>query len=97
MIQLPLKTGELQDPVEVEGPGEGGILCTMSLNKGPWFSAAVVPQSFDRQFYIDYLFAPYSEKCDCHLYVLLSIPKSGGSDAFLKEFTMLVNNFEDYL
>ena len=51
IIHVPLKTGEWQDPWEERGPKKGGILGTIEMIDGEYTGAAMVPQTFDRQYY----------------------------------------------
>jgi hypothetical protein len=96
IVHEPLKTGDWQDPRETRGPKPGGILCDITLQKGQYQGAAVVPQTFDKRYFTVLLMAPYSAKQDVHLYVHLSYPGNVGTD-FLKEFADLVNGFEKYV
>jgi len=96
IVHEPLRTGEWQDPWQTRGPKPGGILCEMSLRKGRYMGAAVVPQTFDKRYFRLLVIAPYSVKHDAHLYVHLSYPGNVGPD-FLTEFTGLVNDFERHL
>lgn len=96
IVHEPLKTGEWQDPWETRGPKPGGILCDITLERGQYHGAAVVPQTFDKRYFKVLLMAPYSPKRDAHVYVHLSYPGNVGTD-FLKEFTELVNGFEQYV
>ena len=94
IIHVPLKTGEWQDPRAVRGPKKGGILGTIELRDGRYGGAAAVPQNFDRHYYEVMLMASYSKKYDCHLLTKLYVPRLKKNDAFIKEFTELINNFE---
>lgn len=96
VVHEPLKTGEWQDPFETRGPNPGGILCDITFQKGRYMGAAMVPQTFDKRYFKVALMAPYSEKHDAHLHVLLFYPEKTSSD-FLREFIELVNNFEKHL
>ena len=96
LVHEPLKTGDWQDPRETRGPKPGGILCDITLQKGEYRGAAVVPQTFDKRYFKVLLMASYSPKRDVHLYVHLSYPGNVGTD-FLKEFADLVNGFEKYV
>jgi hypothetical protein len=96
IVHEPLKTGEWQDPWEERGPKPGGILCDMSLQKGKYGGAAVVPQAFDKRYFTVWIAAPYSSKRDCHLWVHLSYPRNVSQD-FLKEFQALIGDFEKYV
>ena len=51
IVHEPLKTGEWQDPRETRGPKPGGILCDITLQKGQYQGAAVVPQTFDKRYF----------------------------------------------
>ena len=96
IVHEPLMTGEWQDPWETRGPKPGGILCDITLQKGPYQGQAVVPQTFDKRYFKSSLEAPYSLKHDAHLEVHLSYPRDV-SDDFLKQFTQLVNDFGKYV
>ena len=96
IVHEPLKTGEWQDPWETRGPKPGGILCDITLQKGPYRGQAFVPQTFDRRYFKSLLAATYSSKHDAHLEVHLSYPRNV-SDEFLKQFTELVNDFGKYV
>jgi len=96
LVHEPLKTGDWQDPRETRGPKPGGILCDITLRKGEYRGAAVVPQTFDKRYFKVLVMASYSPKRDVHLYVHLSYPGNVGTD-FLKEFADLVNGFEKYV
>jgi hypothetical protein len=88
--------GEWGNPYEERGPNKEGVLCDIQLLPHKYQGEAVAPQVFDKRYYKSYLMAPYSQKYNCHLYVWLHYPK-GVSENFLKEFTDLVNKFEDFL
>ena len=96
IVHEPLRTGEWQDPWATRGPKRGGILCEMSLRKGRYLGAAVVPQTFDKRYFRLMVMAPYSAEHDVHLYVHLSYPENVSVD-FLTEFTGLANDFEHHL
>ncbi len=96
IVHEPLMTGEWQNPWETRGPQPGGILCDVTLYKGPYQGQAVVPQTFDKRYFKSFMAAPYSSKHDAHLEVHLSYP-GNVSDDFLKQFTELVNDFGKYL
>jgi len=96
LVHEPLKTGDWQDPRETRGPKPGGILCDITLQKGEYRGAAVVPQTFDKRYFKVLVMASYSPKRDVHLYVHLSYPGNVSSD-FLKEFAELVSGFEKYV
>ncbi len=68
----------------------------MSLRKGRYMGAAIVPQTFDKRYLQLLVMAPYSLKHDAHLYVHLSYPANARPD-FLMEFTGLANDFEPHL
>jgi hypothetical protein len=96
IVHEALKTGEWQDPWEERGPKRGGILCDITLEKGPYQGAAMVPQEFDKRYFMVLVSAPYSSKRDVHLEVHLAYPRDVSGE-FLKQFTELVNDFEKYL
>jgi hypothetical protein len=94
MVHIPLKTGEWQEARELRGPRRGGILGSAELRPGRYVGAAVLPQTFDHCYFSEMVLAPYSEACDCHLYVHLSVPPTGRNDTFVKEFHDLVNRVQ---
>ena len=96
IVHEPYKTGEWQDPWEERGPKPGGIHCDITLEKGAWQGAAVVPQTFDKRYFAVLLLAPYSPKRDEHLTVHLAYPQDV-SPEFLKQFTELIDSFEKYV
>ena len=96
LVHEPLKTGDWQDPRETRGPKPGGIVCDITLQKGEYRGAAVVPQTFDKRYFKVLVMASYSPKRDVHIYVHLSYPGNVSTD-FLKEFADLVNGFETYV
>ena len=92
LVHEQLKTGEWQDAFEVRGPKPGGILCDITLQKGPYPGAAVVPQAFDKRYFTLLVMAPESPERDAHLYVRLLYPPNVSAD-FLRDFTKLVDGF----
>lgn len=97
MVHLPLKTGEWQEASPMDGPKRrGGILGTIELAEGRWGGAAVVPQSFDRAYFTEYLTAPYSQRCECHLVAHLYYPDTVNR-AFVDAWTALINDFDAHL
>jgi hypothetical protein len=96
LLHNPWKNGEWQDPHEERGPTQRGIYCDIEIRRGKYWGAAMVPQTFDKRYFMLALFAPYSERLDAHMYVHLKYP-SRASDDFLNELTSLINNFEKYV
>ena len=96
IVHEALMTGQWQDPWAERGPKPGGILCDITLEKGPYNEQAGVPQTFDKRYFKVLLMAPDSTKRDVHLHVKLSYPGNVKAD-FLKSFGKLVNDFENYL
>ena len=96
IVHEPRKTGEWQDPWEARGPKPGGILCEIKLRDGKYEGAAGVPQMFDKRYFKLLLMAPYSPKHNTHLYIHLSYPGNVSGD-FLKQFTELVNSYDNYM
>ena len=93
MIHTALKTGEWQAANEVEGPKRhGGVLGELEVRPGRWAGAAVVPQTFDQQYFTTYVMAPYAEGCDCHLVADLHYPDTVDGD-FIERWTRLINEF----
>jgi hypothetical protein len=90
------KTGEWQDPWEERGPKPGGVHCDLTLQQGRYQGAAMVPQTFDKRYFTVLLLAPYSSKRDAHLMVHLAYPRDVNPE-FLKQFTELINRFEQYV
>ena len=90
-----LKGGEWQDR-EVRGPKMGGILCDIEMRKGKYEGAAELPQTSDKRYFRVLGMAPYSAKHNAYLYIHLSYP-GNVKDDFLKQFTELVNGWENYL
>lgn len=86
------KTGAWQDPRETRGPMRGGILCDITIQKGPYEGALAVPQTLDKHYFKVLVMAPVLEKHDAHVLVHLAYP-ADTSEEFLKEFTKLVNDF----
>jgi len=93
VVHEPLKTGEWQDPRKQRGPKKSGILGRIELRQGKYLGAAVAPHSFDKRYFSVLFLAPYSSKCDCHLYTHLSYPQDVDK-RFLSEFRSLVDEFE---
>ena len=96
LVHEPLMTGEWQDPRERRGPKLGGILCDITLQKGPYQGQAVVPQTFDLRYFTILLLSPYSPKQDAHLTVHLSYPRNV-TEEFLKQFAELATDFSKYV
>lgn len=96
VIHEALKTGEWQDPFEVRGPKLNGIHCDVSIRPGRWGGAAVVPQTFNKRYFTSYLAAPYSEKLDAHLYVLIRFPRNV-PDGFWPDLGRILDNFDRHV
>lgn len=95
-IHEALLTGEWQDAREETGPQKGGIYGDIELQRGPYQGMAVVPQSFDKRYFILSLTAPYSRKLDHHLVVRLKSPRDVPRE-FLREFERLVGEFDRHV
>jgi hypothetical protein len=93
MIHEATKTGEWQDAAEQVGPQKGGICGDAVVEPGRFEGAALVPQAFDKRYFIEWMAAPYSEKLNRHLLVHLKVPKDAPQE-FVKEFAELVATFE---
>lgn len=92
LVHESLKTGEWQEAFEMRGPNRGGILCDITLRKGPYQGAADVPQTFDKHYFTLLLMAPDSPEHDAHLHVRLGYPANVSAD-FLGHFTKLVDDY----
>ncbi len=85
------------------GPKKGGIECGLSINKGrysgqlamwsPGQTGTLGPLIHDEEFYKTLFMAPYSEKLDAWLWVVLSYP-SDVNEQFLREFVATITSFE---
>jgi hypothetical protein len=93
MLHEPLKTGEWQDAHEEVGPQKGGVWGWMELRDGKYNGQAILPQAFDKRYFVLNVIAPYSKKLDRHLYVHLKHPRDADR-AFLRDFDTLVNTFD---
>jgi hypothetical protein len=93
LVHEALKTGEWQDPIEELGPQKGGIVGDIELREGPNISQAVVPQSFDKRYFVVLLLAPSSEQLNVHLHVLIKYPP-GLTGNFLQDIKDLLYHFE---
>jgi hypothetical protein len=93
------KDGSWQKPQKVIGPYVGGIWCDVTLEKGRYKGDVADAEEGSTEagpdFY-SYLVAPYSKKQDQHLTVKLRYP-GGTPPEFLKEFTELAKDFEQYV
>jgi hypothetical protein len=96
MIHEPLLTGEWQDAREEPGPQKGGIYGDIELRPGEYGGMAVVPQSFDKRYFILSVMAPYSKRLDHHLFVHLKYPRDA-SEEFLHAFRRLVEGFDKHV
>ncbi len=105
MVHEPLMTGDWQDARAVRGPNRGGVVCDISLHLGKYentqWDRTAAPAghrywAFDKRYYQELLFIPYSSVRDCHLYVLLRIP-ADASPKFIERFDDLISNFEGLL
>ena len=96
MIHEPKLTGEWQDAFEEPGPQKGGIWGDLELRTGLYAGQAMVPQSFDKRYFILLVMAPYEKKLDRHLYVHLKFPRDA-SAKFLEEFRQVVNDFGKFV
>jgi hypothetical protein len=93
MIHEARKDGEWQDATEEVGPQKGGICGDAVVESGRFEGAAIVPQTFDKRYFIVWMAAPYSEKLNRHLLVHLKIP-ADAPKAFVNDFAGLVATFE---
>lgn len=76
------KIGEWRDPVEERGPDKGGLLGDIELREGKYNGQAGVPQTFDKHYFQVTVLAPYSERCNCYLYVHLLCPQDVDPEFF---------------
>ncbi|MBX3073786.1 hypothetical protein KF913_07660 [Candidatus Obscuribacterales bacterium] len=80
-----------------QGPDWGGVVIDMQLQKGPYAGVHQVPKKFNEySFYSVELYAPYSQKYDCHLLTRICYPFDVPQE-FLKRFKKVVEDFEQYL
>lgn len=80
-----------------QGPDWGGVVIDMELQKGPYAGVHQVPKKFNEySFYSVELYAPYSQKFDCHLLTRICYPFDVPQE-FLKRFKKVVEDFEQYL
>lgn len=80
-----------------QGPDWGGVVIDMQLQKGPYAGVHQVPKKFNEySYYSVELYAPYSQKYDCHLLTRLCYPFDVPQE-FLKRFKKVVEDFEQYL
>ena len=54
-----------------------------------------VPQTSDKRYYTQFVTAPYSERVDGYLFILLGYPR--GAAEFRKDFDALVKEFDKHL
>jgi hypothetical protein len=93
MIHEARKDGEWQDATEHVGPQKGGICGDAVVAEGRFEGAAVVPQGFDRRYFVDWMAAPYAEKLKRHLLVHLKYPGNVPKE-FVDDFVALIATFE---
>src|SRR5262245_52345432 len=74
MIHEPVLSGEWQDAFEEVGPQKGGICGSLELRDGQYGGQALLPQSFDKRYFINSARAPYSKRLDRYLLVSLKYP-----------------------
>lgn len=80
-----------------QGPDWGGVVIDMQLQKGPYAGVHQVPKKFNEySYYSVELYAPYSQKYDCHLLTRICYPFDVPQE-FLKRFKKVVEDFEQYL
>jgi hypothetical protein len=98
MVRESDMTGKLQEPREEVVPKEDGVCCDAVLQSGKYGGQAIVPQKIKKSSpdYSVLLLAPYSEGLDQHFSVVLKHGERVSSE-FTKEFTELVNRFEQHL
>jgi hypothetical protein len=101
-IHFGTKNGEWQDASKVIGPNKGGVFGEIEVEDGPPMPRAAVvfkeeeAVGSDWFYFTNYYFSPYSQKYDCHLSATLRCNK-GSFKEFVKEFSELINRFEEYL
>jgi hypothetical protein len=95
--------GKKHEATTQRGPKAGGILCSVSLEKGPYRGQLGLiprgdhqyePMTLDKHEFKQLLMAPYSAKDDLHLWVSIAYP-SGTSPEFLKRFVTVIEAFEN--
>ena len=84
-IHARLKTGEWQEAREVKGPNRRGILCSIELRQGRYDGAAVLPQTFDHQYFQTRVMAVPAPAETSYFYAHLSYPDEV-NPGFLKDF-----------
>lgn len=85
-----------QDPFEEIGPQPRGIWASLEFRPGRYMEMAAVPQTSDKRYFVQRVTAPYSEKVDGYLFILLRYPR-GAPAEFLKDLETFVNGFEKYV
>lgn len=93
MVHLPTLTGQWQEAIEMVGPDRKGILCTAHVHEGPYMGMAVVPQTFDRQYFHVLMMAPNRKDVNAHVIVRLYYPKDVDK-AFISEIAEVVQKFD---
>jgi len=105
MVHEPLMDGNWQNAQQVRGPNRNGIVCDITLYPGKYENTQWVwirdPSGhrywiYDKRYYRELLFIPYSSTQNCHLYVLLRVP-ANASERFIEKFDDLISNFGDNL
>ena len=71
-------------------------LGVINLYEGRYEGAAMVPQTFNDRYFETLLLCPESSKYNCYFHIRLSYPYSL-PEGFIREFTEVVNNFEQYM
>jgi hypothetical protein len=85
-----------QDAREEPGPQPGGIHGDIQLRQGEYGGPLLLPLTFDKRYFKLYYAAPYSKKLDRSLHIHLKYPGKV-SEAFLKDFMRLTDQFETHV
>ena len=96
MIHEQTLLGVWQDAFEELGPNKGGIVGDLKYEPGPYMGMAVVPQTFDKRYYLYLLTAPNSKKLDAHLWTIIKYPRNAPAE-FVRDFEQLVNEWEKHV
>lgn len=87
---------EWQDAREVIGPQPKGIYCTVTPRSSNIRTTAVVPQKFNRHYFVESWMKFYSPKLDGSLLVTLRYP-SDVNPKFVSELESLLKRFDRFV